>query len=363
MALTTPILYTQVAFDAQNEQVFKFYVISGSQVVSNILTIKNNATLATVYEQEQITYKFEHTVPANTLSNGTYYQAYITTKDAQGNISPISNTIQFYCYTQPTLEFSNMPISGVIENSSFSFNVTYNQIQGETLNSYVFNLYDVSGAVIATSGTKYNSGTILPLTVSYLFSGFDDNSQYYIEFNGITAEGTQITTGKVAFTVKYTKPAAYSYLFLTNNCQGGYITVQSNVVGIDGVSQPDPPKYVDDNTAVDLTDKDAYVEWVEGYVLPRDWTLGLWGKTYTPNTDIFSFSNTNGDTIIVYYCVDEVRDKAWFYMRAHNEGAQYGYIIQTDEIARPADDETVFLWLRAINNIYEIKIENRGVSA
>lgn len=363
MALTTPILYTQAAFDASIANTFKFYVQSGSQVVANTLVIKNNATLATVYEERQVTYKFEHTVPANTLSNGTYYQAYIITEDAQGNTSTASNTIQFYCYTQPTLVFSNMPTGGAIENSSYSFDVTYNQIQGELLNSYVFNLYDTSGTIIATSGAKYNSSSTLPLTVSYLFGGFEDNSQYYIEFNGVTAEGTQITTGKQSFAVKYSKPSAYSYLYLTNNCSGGYITIQSNVVGIDGASEPDPPTYVNDNTAVDLTADGAYVEWTEGYVLPNDWTLGLWGMKYTADSEVFSFSTTDGDTVLVYYCVDEDKDTAWFYMRAHNIDAQYGYVLQSDEIARPADDETVFLWLRAINNIYEIKIENRGVSA
>lgn len=363
MALTTPILYTQAAFDASVESVFKFYVQSGSQVTANILTIKNNATLAVVYEAEQTTFKFEHTVPAGTLSNGTYYQAYITTKDAQGNVSTASNTIQFYCYTQPSLTFSNMPTGGVVENSSYSFDVTYNQIQGELLNSYTFNLYDVSGNIVATSGAKYNDSSTLPLVVSYLFSGFEDNSQYYIEFTGSTVEGTAITTGKVAFAVKYTKPAAYSYLFLRNNCSGGYITIQSNIVGIDGKSNPDPPIYVDDNTAVDATGSGAYVEWDNGYSLSNGWTLGLWGRKYTANTEILSMSNTDGDTISVYYCVDEDNDTAWFYVRVHDFETEYGYVIQSDTIDVPADDEIVFMWLRNTGNIYEIRIENRGVIA
>lgn len=363
MALTTPILYTKVAFDASGESVFKFYVQSGSQVTGNILTIKNNATLATVYEQEQTTFKFEHTVPAGTLSNGTYYQAYITTKDAQGNTSAASNTIQFYCYTQPTLEFSNMPTGNIVENSSYSFDVTYNQIQGELLNNYTFNLYDVSGNIVSTSGAKYSTASTLPTTVSYLFSGFEDNSQYYIEFTGFTIEGTEITTGRVAFSVKYTKPAAYSYLFLNNNCQGGYITVQSNIVAIDGESSPEPPIYVDNNTAVDTTGDGAYVGWGRGYVLPTNWTLGLWGRKYTPDTEILAMSNTDGDTISVYYCVDEDNDAAWFYVRVSNSGSDNGYEIQSDTVAIPTDDEILFLWLRCVNNLYEIKIENRGVIA
>ena len=75
MALTTPILYSVSAFDATQAQTFLFNVLGGSQVVANTLTIKNNATLAVVYSATQTTFKFEHILPANTLTNGTYYQA------------------------------------------------------------------------------------------------------------------------------------------------------------------------------------------------------------------------------------------------------------------------------------------------
>ena len=186
MALTTPILYSVSAFDAQNSFIFQFASIGGSQVVANTLTIKNNATLATVYSATQNTYKFIHTLPANTLTNGTYYQATLTTKDAQGNESSPSAPIQFYCYSQPMFEISNMPSGNVITNSSFAFTVTYNQVQGEILNAYVFNLYSASGALISTSNTMYNTDASLPLNVSYLFSGFEDKASYSIEVAGVS---------------------------------------------------------------------------------------------------------------------------------------------------------------------------------
>ena len=72
MALTTPILYSVNAFDATQAQVFNFNVLGGNQVTANTLTIKNNATLSTVYSATQTTFKFEHTLPANTLTNGNY---------------------------------------------------------------------------------------------------------------------------------------------------------------------------------------------------------------------------------------------------------------------------------------------------
>ena len=358
MALTTPILYSVNAFDAQNSFIFQFASIGGSQVVANTLTIKDNATLTTIYSATQTTFKFEHILPANTLTNGTYYQATLTTKDAQGNESSPSAPIQFYCYSQPMFEISNMPSGNVIPNSSFAFTVTYNQAQGEILNAYVFNLYSASGALISTSNTLYNTDTSLPLNISYLFSGFEDNASYSIEVTGITANGTQITTGRIPFTTAYTKPDMFSFLFLTNNCKSGYITIRSNAVGIDGIANPEPPVFID-NQEVDLRASGSYVEWIEGYTVTDDWTLRIWGRDYNPNSEIFRFSNIDGDIITIDYCADDTN--CWFEMRAKHNDWLWGYVTESSHIALPTNTEQMFCWLRRIGNLYELKIENRGV--
>ena len=353
-------MYTVDAFDATKAQTFSFNVIGGSQVVANTLTIKNNATLATIYSQTQTTYKFSHNLPANTLTNGTYYQATLTTKDAQGNESNASSPIQFYCYSQPTFEISNMPSNNVIPNSNFAFTVTYNQAQGEILNAYVFNLYSTSGALISTSNTMYNTDTSLPLNISYLFSGFEDNASYSIEVTGVTANGTQITTGRISFTTNYTSPETFSDLLLANNCKGGYITIKSNVIGIDGVSNPETPAYIK-NKEIDLTDVDSYVEWNEGYRIINDWTMRLWGRDFTPNSEIFRFSNVDGDIITIEYHADETQ--CWFELKAKHNDWLWGYVTESTHIALPTESEQVFCWLRRIDNLYELRIENRGVES
>lgn len=357
MALTTPILYSVAAFDATKVQTFVFNVISGSQVVANTLTIKDNATLTTVYSETQTTYRFEHTLSANTLTNGTYYQATLTTKDAQGNESSPSAPIQFYCFSQPTFVISNMPSGNVVTNSSFSFNVQYNQAQGEILNAYVFNLYSASGALISTSGTLYNTSETLPLTVSYLFSGFEDRASYSIEVTGVTANGTQITTGRINFTTSYITPDTFSFLFLSNNCQGGYITIESNVIGIDGESDS-APVYIDDQE-IDLRKDGSYVQWVDGYTITGNWTMRLWGRAFKPNDVIFRFSNVDGDVIYITYCQDSTQ--SWFEMRAIHNGDTWGYVCESERIATPDDTEQVFCWLRRADNLFDLKIENRGV--
>ena len=358
MALTTPILYSIPAFDATKEQTFTFAVVGGSQIVANTLTIKDNATLTTIYSQTQTSYRFEHILPANTLTNGAYYQATLTTKDAQGNESSPSAPIQFYCYSQPTFVISNMPVGNVVTNSSFAFNVQYNQIQGEILNAYVFNLYSASGVLISTSGTLYNTDETLPLTISYLFSGFEDKASYSIEVTGVTTNGTQITTGRVNFTTSYTTPDTFSFLFLSNNCQGGYITIESNIIGIDGDTGDMEPVFID-GKELDLRKDDSYVQWVKGYTINGDWTMRLWGREFKSGKEIFRFSNVDGDIITVSYATDTTQ--CWFEMRAWHSGDTWAYTIESQHIALPENTEQLFTWLRRIDNLYELKIENRGV--
>ena len=87
MALTRPSLYTIAAFDASQAQTFRFNVIGGDTVTGSTLTIKNNATLDVVATNTAETYKLENTLPANKLTNGTYYQATIKTRNAAGQES------------------------------------------------------------------------------------------------------------------------------------------------------------------------------------------------------------------------------------------------------------------------------------
>lgn len=358
MALSQPLLYTKDAFDATQSTNFLFNVIGGSQVVGNTLTIQINSNLQTVYSETQNTFQFIHSLPANTLTNGNYYQAFLQTIDNSGNTSTQSNTIQFYCYSEPSFEFADIPINHIINNSNYNFEVIYNQPEGETLNAYVFNLYDVNKTLISTSGTQYIGQSSLPTTISYLFSGFENNTTYYIECNGITLHNMQITTGQIEIVASYEQPTLYTIFSATNNCQDGYITLQSNVVNIVGNSYPEDPVYINDKE-LDLTQSNSYVIWNDGYEINGNFTTRLWGRNFTPNTQVFQFSNVNGDIMSLFYC--EKDSKSWFELKALSNGWQRGYVIQSNEIDTPESTEQIFIWIRRINNLYDLIIDNLGV--
>lgn len=356
MALTQPLLYSTAAFDATEAHDFEFFVVGGSQVVANTLTIKTNPTTGTpqqVYSAKQTTYKFIHTLPAGTLTNGTYYQATLTTEDAAGNTSVASLPIQFWAYTNPTFTFSNMPTGNIVNASSFRFEALYNQAQQESLNIYTFTLYSLSGSIIATSGAQYVSDDTVPITVGHLFTGLEDGSVYRIEATGYTSEGTPISMNLETITVAYDTPTIYAPLVLSNNCKGGYISIESQVINIAGFSSPDPPVYID-GKEVDLRADGSYVRWPDGFSISSNYTLGLWGRAMTPSEDVLIMMNNNGDSVDIVYMEDATT--AWLELYVRMAAGPAPYSIKSATIPKPADTQLVQVYVRHEDGLYDIKL-------
>lgn len=362
MALTKPILLAKSAFDASLDTVFTFTVPSGGdQVTKNRLTIINQSTGLQVYQATQTTFSLTHTLALSTLTNGVYYSAYINTFNASNEMSVDSNTIQFYCYTTPSFAFSNLPSGNIITNNSFSFEITYNQAEGELLNSYKFDLYDAQNVLVSTSGVKFvGSSTAPPTIITYEFGGFSDNTAYYIQGSGVTIEGTEIQTLLTAFTVKYIQPNVFAIVELSQNCAGGYVTAKSNMTKIEGASNPSPPTYIDNN-AVDLTAEGSWVNWNQNqFDFSGDWTLGVWGKDFTPHTNIIKLQNGLGDSVTLTYRQGYYQGGVVLQTYVDCMVASGGliYYIYSNYIDNPLSTDTIQIWLRRINNIYQLNIYN-----
>lgn len=285
--LTQPIVNPIAAFDATKKQAITFVVIGGAQVVGNRLIIRNNQTGEIVYNQTQSSMKLEHILPANSLKNNNFYNAVIYTIDNGNDESVASVPIPFYCYTQPALTIDNIPSSGTIENGTYSFQGNYVQNEGELLNSYRFTLYDSNKTILAQSPLIYYN---TDPSLTYLFSGMSNNTSYYIELTGETINSTILTSGVKSFTVRYIQPASFAICDLVNDCENGYIQISSNIVAIDGKSNPTPPIYIDDKE-VDLREPDSWVEWDSGFSIKNDFTLRAWGRDFNPYEPIITLSN------------------------------------------------------------------------
>lgn len=362
MALTKPILSPLPAWDADNMQTFIFNVYGGSQVVANRLVITEQSTGAVKYDQKITTFRYEHSIPSNSgLSNGVYYRAQIQTFDVQGNASPLSEPIQFWCYTTPLVVINNIPANNIIEASSYNFTASYAQLQGELLSSYQFNLYDMNSVQIATSGAMYDG------ELQYLFAGFNDNMSYFIELQTYTVNETLTSTGLIPFAVNYENPSWYAVNLLENLCADGKIQISSNIVIIEGSSNPDPPIYIDDKE-VDLTDPDHWVKWDKGFNIKGNWTTKIFGRKFNKYKEIMRMETTtstptNPHYLSLRYMYDDYSEdtpKVFMDMLVYS-GTQLPYYIKSNKIAVPTDEEYIYVWLRKVGGLYDLIIENIGV--
>ena len=359
MSMTRPIGSPINAFDATTNHTFYFTSSGGNQVVYNRIIIRNNTTNVIVYNNLVESYKFEHIVPSGTLTNGVYYNYTITTYDVSSNASEPSSPIAFYCYSSPTITFTNIPVGNIIQASSFTFNVTYDQAQDELLDTLTINLYNASGVLIDSSVGLHNSGNP-PLDFSYTFNGFTDDTIYKISASAVSVNGTVTNSPMIQFITSYFSPTMYSILELTNSCSGGYVEIKNNMIIIEGESFPSPPTYIG-GTEVDLSIDGTYVRWVEGYNITNGFTMGLWGRSYTRNVPICTLANANNGKIVIKFIDDypygettlkTVAELTVYDISNNPQYTIYSNYIETTDIAND-----VFIWVRRINNIFEIKVE------
>ena len=297
MALVKPIALAKNAFDATKDEIFYFTVSGGAQIVKNKIVVRLQSDNTIVYSGIETTYRTQHTIPANTLSNGNYYNYYINTYDTDGNESVNSNVISFYCYTTPTVEITNLTDGDIVENTSFIFNIRYNQEQGELLDFLSVNLYSSSGQLIKNSENMYSSDTP-PITFNYTIGGLKNNTIYKVQVNATSVNGTLTSSALVSFDVIYSRPALYSSFDITNKCNDGYVQLHSNIVIVNSISNVDPMIYID-NSRADIRFPWEYIKWNQGYGVAQDFIISLWVKpTWTYR--FFEMSPSNEPTVNGY---------------------------------------------------------------
>lgn len=361
MALTKPILSGTVAFDATTVKNFEFTVVgSSAQITANKLVIRDQTTNAVVYEEKQETFKFQHVLNANVLTNGTYYNAVIYTYDAAGNESPASIPIQFWCYSTPSAVITNIPPSGNIDNASFTFSFTYTQAENEKLDIYVFNLYDANQNLISTSGEQYATDGTSPFVGRYTFAGFENNGTYYVEVTGRAIQGNSFNSVLYKVNIRYSFPDIFTLVDLQNNCDKGYISVISNINVVDGTSNPVPPIFID-GKEVDLRKTGHWVKWDQGVHIAGNYLARFWLRNPNAGTTIAKFSNTSNQRVEITYMEgwkDENSQNKQAYFEAYitqNSGTTY-YIYSNFMDILP-DTSYYNLWFTSVNNICELKVQ------
>ena len=109
------------------------------ELKNEIKILTNDGEETVVYSHIEQTTELGQIVPANTLTNGSYYKVLFRTYDAFDNTSEWSNYQPFYCFSTPTLTF-NISDEQIIHDSNFDLTLTYNQSENERLGKQIDSL-------------------------------------------------------------------------------------------------------------------------------------------------------------------------------------------------------------------------------
>jgi len=355
--MASPLLYQIVPFDAKSAFDFVFSY-SASQIFKNRLIVKNNVTNVTVYDVTTESRQLLCELPANTLVNGTAYNAQLSVFDSSNNESTLSNIISFTCYAMPVLIFSNLVANQVLDNSYYTFTLSYTQAQDRILNNYKMTLYNSNSSEIFNTGTIYNTTSL-----SQIIKNFDNNTNYFVKGDGETVDGMTFTTGLVRFNVQYITPVVFSMIEPENMPLLGEVKITSNLLSIDGWSNPDPPTYIGNNL-VDLSTPNTWVIFDKGFDLTNNFLLQINLRSLTPNQMFAEFSNSLC-SFQLYYMESTFSDSDGLvgYINLKTKGNALTYTINSQYIKPMSIYGYIYnIWIRKVNNIYDLKVASLSIT-
>lgn len=302
------IIYQIEPFDAEQGTTIRFNW-HGSQVFKNRCIIQKNESGEQVYDQTIVSFKLEHPIdPAQAnLENGTKYNAFIIVYDHDNTPSDIQPIGQpFICLKKPVFAFSNLSEGQTMETSALSFNLKYEQEQGELLDSWSITIYNHELSQLATSGVKYETQDL-----TFSFNGFLSKMEYAARGMGRTVNGIVLDTGYVNFSVVYTVADVFNLIELTNLPRIGAIHVKSNLVVAEGKLDHGELRFVD-GEYLDLMDNT--LTYSEGFLYKGDFSQVVYFKGTRPNMPVIEMEGTSPAALtvvitprVVYYTAEITR--------------------------------------------------------
>ena len=350
-----PICKPIAAFDATQDHVFEFEVVSDEfQITANQLTIKKQEDNTIVYSNTVEAYPFRQTVSANTLTNGVYYTYQFKVRTGSGdNIrwSLDSDAIPFYCYSKPSIEFTNIPSSRIIHNPSYTFEFAYSQSEGELFQNLVVKLYDKNQSLIRESNKIYYTGSN---TITYKVSNLLQEV-YFIQVEGITTENTEFSSELEQFSVVYSTIDLPAGLHVENRCDEGYNYIYSTISFIEGQSQPDPPIYLNDEK-IKLLYPNDYVKWVDGYSIPKNFIIEIWGSPVMID-NFFKIWNDHNDELATKWVREipygEISVKDYFVVEAKVDN-ETKVLAKSNYVDLMNNNTNYTVWIKKNENNWEL---------
>jgi len=331
-----PILYFLPSFDATKGTTIKFSWL-GNQPLSNTIIIRDNNTNVIIYEKMLQTMRLEHTIPADSgLVNGTLYNITVKVMDARGVSSEWSDVQLFYCYSTPIFKINIEP-GQIVQAQTYGVDITYEQPEGELLQSYRVQVYNSHHALIYDSNLRYFLNTVK-------ITNLQDNGHYYIIATGETVSGMPLSTDMIDFSADFLKSQAYFMCELQNMYDAGGVYIKSNIISVEGYS--DSGLLCIDDDVADLTNN--VVHFNKGFALTGDFTLLVKGYGFEDDSRILQLSGKDEFVTVEYKSIAGI-----YYFELVATYKMQRYFIMT---VNPYHNKPISLYIRRKDGLFGIEV-------
>lgn len=360
--MSKPVLYAISAFDATNNHTFTFS-FSGGQIIKTEARIYNNETGALAYSGTCETAKAQFVLKGGSIKNSKIpynIEVRVYINSGSGEYSEYSDKVQFHCITYPTFALKGLTASSqnTIKDSNYEVELTYTSASGEDeqLDSYQYFLYNNQRVMVDSSAVFYVIGKTF--TLSYL----SDDTNYYVRATGLTKNGMVLDTGFVPIYADYEMSSTFLVVDPVNRYRYGDILLKSNIISIEGKSDPDPAQYMTlrenvsgkDRVGVDLTANGSYVLFDENYTIPDNFDMELVIMRLVPNARIMTLKGKNR-TIEIYMAQRQFDGDSNTYTYAIMKDVEARYTVQSNRLIYAGGFLT--LSMKCENRLYEMGLQ------
>lgn len=313
--LPTPTLSLISTFDpSKNNNIYFSY--NGNQIKKKRIVIIDNKTFKTILDNTQLGMKLCYDLPANTIKTGQY-TAQIQVFDFDGNSSELSQPVLFYCYSTPSVSFSNF--TDKINKSSINLSLSYTQAENDSVKEFAFYLYDLQKKIVTKSNNFYSLNDS-----SYTFLELKNLTTYYVQCKGTSLHNMDFDTGLCEINVNYIVQPNNMLLRLSNNKCEGYIQVDCNIIDVGYIIEGGKPEFKNGEVILD----NKKVTYISGFDFSDNFSMFIKARKIPLDTTFFGYTTSSGNVelsikkiALNYYCVlraDSVIGSYYRYVKLPN---------------------------------------------
>lgn len=313
--LPTPTLSLISTFDpSKNNNIYFSY--NGNQIKKKRIVIIDNKTFKTILDNTQLGMKLCYDLPANTIKTGQY-TAQIQVFDFDGNSSELSQPVLFYCYSTPSVSFSNF--TDKINKSSINLSLSYTQAENDSVKEFAFYLYDLQKKIVTKSNNFYSLNDS-----SYTFLGLKNLTTYYVQCKGTSLHNMDFDTGLCEINVNYIVQPNNMLLRLSNNKCEGYIQVDCNIIDVGYIIEGGKPDFKNGEVILD----NKKVTYISEFDFSDNFSMFIKARKIPLDTTFFGYTTSSGNVelsikkiALNYYCVlraDSVIGSYYRYVKLPN---------------------------------------------